>query len=804
MLSNKKQRLLSNSSQYKKQNNTKNLLINRKTKKNKNNTKKTKKNQKGGLHQIKIIKQKDTYVSYISNVDEVDKYKYHSLSLPKMSCALLQWLVDKNNIIYKKKLKRSESVNWRKKEYDDNTYLGFKDFPAFVEKINDNHEHLNLELKKGGKYTLIEEGNLPLLSRVKNLENLKEGKFIFDVIDMNARNTTHNTTTHNNTRNTTTPNNAPNNDPNTIRIEQDISWVNKLIDNLKKKKKGETIEECDLLFSMYNIHQEMDIPNVDKADKKDKVVIIGYLDSRVSSIYTDEQLMKDLMNNTNTNSVWSKHKTKYNEYLVGLYNAFLEPGKQISMEDYWKLIAQKIPTGEKYIEALLKDKFFGVLKLEKEIKELEENLQAIENTGIQKNNNLNKIFENYEREIKEKKEKLREQNEQVQEKMRILKTAIKERLRIQATNLFTRPNFIIPYFFIPFIEVEKDGEITYEPLVYSVRELRPEHQPVLIEILRLIRTKIPEKFGILFPGETEYKNFYSYYRYSDFFYINTAYIHPVLNLDLKAHIYHRSITLEELIYSCGIQGINKRPFWEQVKFQYQISNHRIPLSLNESVSISLEKQKFYKPDAYNTYEQGDISYLIGAIIIICNILDSGITEIYYMKDGKYYYTKLKPKLDCLDYLQIPPIKIPISSQKNSISSKKKIYSCNGLDIFNIYGDFIVYEMEKPIEISTGLDEKMLKKLNLFKITWSFPSMYYTINNINYDFVNKTLGLDIDKYYPYSVNNILLAYKKKIQSYDPQEIDSKKCRFGINIIPYYESFTIDNFLIIIMYEKKKKR
>ena len=45
-----------------------------------------------------------------------------------------------------------------------------------------------------------------------------------------------------------------------------------------------------------------------------------------------------------------------------MYNAFLKPTEQISIEqnDHWKLLRIAVLSGEKYIEALLKDKFFGM------------------------------------------------------------------------------------------------------------------------------------------------------------------------------------------------------------------------------------------------------------------------------------------------------------------------------------------------------------------------------------------------------------------------------------------------------------
>ena len=115
----------------------------------------------------------------------------------------------------------------------------------------------------------------------------------------------------------------------------------------------------------------------------------------------------------------------------------------------------------------------------------------------------------------------------------------------------------IKYVFLIF-KKQHDGKLI--PMVFNVKEIKPEHKPLLERVERLIKHELPYRFGILSddeynngegnernPFDDEYKLFYSRYRYGKFFHITTEYVHTMSNISDKAHGYKNSITLEELI-----------------------------------------------------------------------------------------------------------------------------------------------------------------------------------------------------------------------------------------------------------------
>jgi hypothetical protein len=129
-------------------------------------------------------------------------------------------------------------------------------------------------------------------------------------------------------------------------------------------------------------------------------------------------------------------------------------------------------------------------------------------------------------------------------------------------------------------------------MVFNVKEIKPEHKPLLERVERLIKHELPYRFGILSddeynngqgnekdPFDDEYKLFYSRYRYGKFFHITTEYVHTMSNISDKAHGYKNSITLEELIYTCGLNSDSGKPFLkpflEDLKIEYEIREHQI-------------------------------------------------------------------------------------------------------------------------------------------------------------------------------------------------------------------------------------
>ena len=155
-----------------------------------------------------------------------------------------------------------------------------------------------------------------------------------------------------------------------------------------------------------------------------------------------------------------------------------------------------------------------------------------------------------------------------------------------AEKYLPKPMLFIKYVFLIFKKKQDDGKLI--PMVFNVKEIKPEHQPLLKRVERLIKHELPYKFGILSddeynngqgnekdPFDDEYKLFYSRYRYGKFFHITTEYVHTMSNISDKAHGYKNSITLEELIYACGLNSDLGNPFLEDLKIEYEIREHQI-------------------------------------------------------------------------------------------------------------------------------------------------------------------------------------------------------------------------------------
>ena len=163
-----------------------------------------------------------------------------------------------------------------------------------------------------------------------------------------------------------------------------------------------------------------------------------------------------------------------------------------------------------------------------------------------------------------------------------------------------KPITQITYVFLAFKQNKKTGLL--EPFIFNVKELKREHQPILKRIERLIKFKLPTKFGILksdekdkFPEfDDEYKLWYSRYRYGKFFHIETEYLHTMSNIADKAHNYKNSITLEELIYACSLDyepnsiqlktNVDKTSFFEHLRIEYEIREYNL-----ESTRLKMSK-----------------------------------------------------------------------------------------------------------------------------------------------------------------------------------------------------------------------
>lgn len=158
-----------------------------------------------------------------------------------------------------------------------------------------------------------------------------------------------------------------------------------------------------------------------------------------------------------------------------------------------------------------------------------------------------------------------------------------------ALKYLPKPMLFIKYIFLVFKKDEDEYDnVKLTPMVFNIKELKPEHQPILKKIERLIKHELPYRFGILNdaeynngigtstdPFDDEYKLWYSRYRYGKFFHINTEYVHTMSNISDKAHGYQNSITLEEIIYSCSLLSNQGNQFFKDFKLEYQVREFQI-------------------------------------------------------------------------------------------------------------------------------------------------------------------------------------------------------------------------------------
>lgn len=301
-----------------------------------------------------------------------------------------------------------------------------------------------------------------------------------------------------------------------------------------------------------------------------------------------------------------------------------------------------------------------------------------------------------------------DEKKDVVEKIKQYQDKIKE----MAPTIFNKPNIRIRYIF----HILKGDD----NMILSVKELTKEHKEVLEQVQNLIDTEIPKKFHIDKPS------FNSYYEYGDYFHIETEYIHPTTKLDTFSYLFQKRISLNELIYSCDIMvGDNKNePFWSKLKFTYP----------NKEYNLATQLTKKTGGGEYNID-------LKDSIIIICNLLTSFDTEIYYRKGSDIFYLLLSANIES------------INPHKLDLSSGKLIYSVAGKKMYLMKND-ISYKVVEYYQIDKN-------KKNIFNLLWYIPTIEH--NGIH--------DIPLDDYYP---------------SY-PKEVYKNKDLQTIKIIKEYQSF-----------------
>jgi hypothetical protein len=343
-----------------------------------------------------------------------------------------------------------------------------------------------------------------------------------------------------------------------------------------------------------------------------------------------------------------KHKDNYTEWIVELYNKIFPDDKIENANENYKLLLPFLEHELPYLK----------------------NLFALEEVFNDKDN---KIYNRVSNKI----------NENLAEKVK---------------TVFARPNIPIRYTFHIFV---KEGD-NWAPMIYSIRELKKEHKPLLEKTLKLIQTKIPPLFNLQ-DGET---NFYSYYEHGSIFSIETEYLHPTNRTDTFSHFYQRRITLEELIYSSALfkDGTNV-PFWSVVKFEYPIKNYRLSEKTTNIKGGSATNNNFT--------ENVDLT---NAEIILYNPSVTFHSEIFYKKDGKLYYMKIETNMS----------DVKNTDAINNLEESEPIYDCEKkIYLANHASSYKVLE-----------HREMLQTDNIYK-KWGFPVIRFT--SLSYDTINKMIN-----------------------------------------------------------------
>ena len=162
-----------------------------------------------------------------------------------------------------------------------------------------------------------------------------------------------------------------------------------------------------------------------------------------------------------------------------------------------------------------------------------------------------------------------------------LKEIIRRKLRKLIGEKFKLPNVGLEYVWeLVNVKVIKNEEgFNYdiiEPLIYTFRDINGTHKPIFEKLLEMTRTTLLDHYHM--PRTNQ---LLSYVELNVHFRVKTDYLHPLTFLGKKNTFYNRNITLEELIYSCGLtcdgnieemKVYEGMPFWAVCPMRYSLMN----------------------------------------------------------------------------------------------------------------------------------------------------------------------------------------------------------------------------------------
>jgi hypothetical protein len=392
-------------------------------------------------------------------------------------------------------------------------------------------------------------------------------------------------------------------------VQEDISWLKAIMMDLHKLsgsgsdgkrnielflEKSKTEEgKTDYkprIFSCVDLdvdHSKIIIDNENLVVDGEEYVIVGYPRNTMRSyldLYNKNKENKEIFD-----SIYGVHKSKFMEYMAGLHNFIPENKLKIILENLNDEIHNfyGYELNYKYTENFYKNAFEECIPSEELTKE--------------------KVFKSiygidYDPEF--------------QSKFKALQKAFYNEL---ASKCLNKPMMQIQYVFLIFKKLSIDFPNTtlkkgdYVPAVFNFRELTHKHHPILQRLEIVIKSVLPNRYGITEAESEEYKLWYSHYNYGDVFHIKTEYVHTMSNIQQQAYKYKNSITLEELIYMLSTEGIKL----QNLKVEYQKKDIRFCF-LNGKINrqhynkpllsgYDIEDIDIYFKDKYKDYLKNSVS-----------------------------------------------------------------------------------------------------------------------------------------------------------------------------------------------------
>jgi len=584
-------------------------------------------------------------------------------------------------------------------------------------------------------------------------------------------------------------------------VVENALWLEKYLELRKKCSKddlNEYGEVKNLLTNTENDYKELQHPMYESdfsgldskyiiIDNDDTIhpnyVICGYPERQMKAHILN--FWQDTENPTKFTKLFQKLDTDNSSMIAKLFNEFNEEKDKIKDKtEYYKLYMSLRKSIFKYIE----DRYTELNKEDK-TKVSDEELQNFKD-------NFEKNAEEYFQQI--------------------------------ALKYLPKPMVFIKYVFLVFNK-NKDGKLT--PMVFNVKELTKQHKSILERVERLIKHELPYRFGILseaeykngkgnenVPFDDEYKLWYSRYRYGKFFHISTEYIHTMSNISDKAHGYKNSITLEELIYSCGLLSNSGNPFFEDVKLEYevrehQINNYSISQSdklnnkkhsyLNKELTTGLRSEKIFdlyeKDKGNNTitkninipFQKNEIPDI--KFILMFKILENKYIFIYLL-NNKFYKLIIKYNIKQIVKEIIKKLKDNFTKNTISLDESNKLLEIISNNLLSNEDYKIIFEQNPMIF------KYHYKPNNHIKIN---PSYFYLTALLNIKHMKNYNELEMYNLYlnkPVLIINILDKFKKiNEKSKNTEALNENKLLYDKNDEHYWSCIKQTcNYLINYIY------